>query len=536
MTDTADVVVAGGGHNSLITAAYLAKAGFECVVLDARAEAGGGAASEELTLPGFQFDTCSTGHTLIQANPVLRDDELGLLSDYGLRYTDPDPVEHVVFPDGESFTMWLDLDRTCDEIARFSARDADAYRRMISEYDEIKGDFGRYRFNPIGYVPSFEEMMARRPGHLKWVRRNRISSWDVIRTEFESPHFRSFMLWMAFQTLQPVDSAGSGLLAYSLIAGRQQRGWTIPLGGSGELPRALVAALEDLGGRVVTGKRVTGLVLNGGRCWGVQTDDGERYLARHAVLSTIHVKSLVEMAPPEAWGEDFVYGVRTYDEGLPVFAIYLATTEAPRFPAADGGTVSAVSAGPVGWPGDVIRAGHDAKWGRLVTDGAWMLFATPTLVDPSRAPEGRHTVKILQPQPYAVHGDPGHWARARDEVVAASLDHLRRCAPNMTEDKILASYVKTPLDIERTNPHMWHGTIHGGDRGLAHGGEMRPVPGFAQHRMPIPGLYQTGATTHPGGSITGAPGRNAAIVMLEDLGKDPAQVMSVTRPVQEALR
>ena len=184
MTDTADVVVAGGGHNSLITAAYLAKAGFECVVLDARAEAGGGAASEELTLPGFQFDTCSTGHTLIQANPVLRDDELGLLSDYGLRYTDPDPVEHVVFPDGESFTMWLDLDRTCDEIARFSARDADAYRRMISEYDEIKGDFGRYRFNPIGYVPSFEEMMARRPGALKWLRRNRIGSWDVIRNEF----------------------------------------------------------------------------------------------------------------------------------------------------------------------------------------------------------------------------------------------------------------------------------------------------------------------------------------------------------------
>jgi phytoene dehydrogenase-like protein len=164
-----------------------------------------------------------------------------------------------------------------------------------------------------------------------------------------------------------------------------------------------------------------------------------------------------------------------------------------------------------------------------------MLFATPTLVDPSRAPDGGHTLKILQPQPYAPDGDATRWVEAKAEVVATSLEHLRRCAPNMTDDKVLATYVKTPLDIERTNAHMWHGTIHGGDRGLAHGGEMRPVPGWAQHRMPIPGLYQTGATTHPGGSITGAPGRNAAIVMLEELGKDPSRVMGLGG-VQEALR
>lgn len=130
MTTTADVVVAGGGHNSLITAAYLAKAGLECVVLDAGPVLGGGAVTEELLLPGHKIDTCSTGHTLIRVNPLIRDDELGLVGKYGLTYVEPDPVAHVAFPDGEHITMWLDLDRTCGEMARFSGRDAEAYRRL----------------------------------------------------------------------------------------------------------------------------------------------------------------------------------------------------------------------------------------------------------------------------------------------------------------------------------------------------------------------------------------------------------------------
>src|SRR5438477_4571886 len=147
MSEPAGVVGAGGGHNSLVTAAYLAKAGLEVLVLDARREAGGGAASEELLLPGYLIDSCSTGHTLIQPNPLLRDDELGLKADYGLRYVSPDPDAHVVFPDGESFTHWLDLDHACEEIARFSQRDAETYRRNLDEFAQIREPLGRYRFN-----------------------------------------------------------------------------------------------------------------------------------------------------------------------------------------------------------------------------------------------------------------------------------------------------------------------------------------------------------------------------------------------------
>src|SRR5215471_10236693 len=123
MTDTFDVVVAGAGHNSLVAAAYLAKAGLSCLVLEASPDIGGDTSSAELTLPGFWHDTCSTAHNLIQASPMLRGDELGLAA-HGLEYLHPDPVVHLPFPDGSSLTMWRDEDRTCDEFARFSARDA----------------------------------------------------------------------------------------------------------------------------------------------------------------------------------------------------------------------------------------------------------------------------------------------------------------------------------------------------------------------------------------------------------------------------
>jgi phytoene dehydrogenase-like protein len=521
VSQTFDIVVAGAGHNSLITAAYLAKAGYEVLVLDARPVAGGGAVTEELSLPGFKFDSCSTGHTLIQPNPVLRDDELGLKRDYGLEYVQPDPIAHVVFPDGESFTHWLDLDRACEEIARFSQRDADAYRRNLDEFAEIRAPLGRYRFNPIGHAPPLDELLRDKP---RWLRRIAMSAWDVVRHEYEDPHVQAYILWQAFQTAQAVDSPGSGLLAYSIVAGRQAQSWTLPLGGSGELAQALVRCLEDNGATVVCGRRVRELVIEDGRCSGVVTEDGERYLARRAVVSTIHVKQLVEMAPRGLWGEDFLYGIDTFDAGISSFAQYYATTDAPQF-VAPGGTQTAVSAGVVGWPEDVLHAGRDVREGRLL-HARWLLVATPTVVDPGRAPEGHHTVKLLTMCPWDPGEGPEQWQELKHEVAEENYQALLRAAPNMTRDTILAELVKSPVDIEHHNEHMWHGTIHGGDRSYANDGSRRPAPGWAQHRMPIPGLYQTGATTHPGGSITGAPGRNCAVVLLDDLGHDPQEVMA----------
>src|SRR5437764_7215475 len=304
-----DIVVCGAGHNSLITACYLARAGYEVVVLESRPVAGGGAVTEELSTPGFRFDSCSTGHTLIQPNPVLRDDELGLKRDFGLEYVRPGPIAHVGFPDGEHFTHWLDLGRTLEEVARFSGRDASAYERALAEFAEIRAPLGRYRFNPIGYAPPLDELLGDKP---KWLRRIAMTAYDVVRHTYDDPHIQSYILWQAFQTAQPVDSPGSGLLAYSIVAGRQAQSWTLPRGGSGELARALVDCLQAHGGTLRLGTRVAELVVENGRCTGVVTGDGERIDARNAVVSTIHVKRLVEMAPSEPRGDDFLYGTETH--------------------------------------------------------------------------------------------------------------------------------------------------------------------------------------------------------------------------------
>lgn len=526
MTDRYDFVIAGAGHNSLITAAYLAKAGYSCLILEERDIPGGGAATEEILLPGLGIDTCSTGHTIIGANPLIARDELGLVSTYGLSYSFPEPVAHIRFPDGEHLTMSLDVDATVAELGRFSKTDGATYRRMLDDYDDVKHVFGGERFTPIGYGPSVDEQLAAHPRGAMWQRRRMLSAADVIHHEYESPHVQAFMLWMAFQTLVAPDLPGTGLLASSLIYGRQQRSWSIPLGGSGRLIEALTGFLADYDVEIRCNRRVVRLLIEGGRCVGVETEDGERHLAGRAVVSTIHIKHLVDMAPPGAWGEDFLYAVDTYDVGISGFATYLATTAAPAFET-DAGQVSSVCAGITGWTQDIVRAARDMRDGRFFTDTPFLLVATPTLVDQSRVgtDDALHTVKLLSAQTYELP-DGRDWTVVREEVADRHLAQVRRFAPSFTDDKILGRLVHSPDDIEAWNSHMIRGAFHGGDRSIAFSGAHRPAPGWAQHRMPIEGLYQTGGTTHPGGSITGAPGRNAATVILDDLGMSLDEVVA----------
>src|SRR3981081_851838 len=385
MTRTADIVVAGAGHNSLITAAYLAKAGYSVLVLEARPIRGGGASTEDPLLPGYLIDTCSTGHTLIRVNPLLTKDELGLHSKYGLTYLEPDPVAHVKFPDGEYLTHWLDIDRTCEEIARFSKRDAETYRRMMGEYDQVKSAYAAARNTPPGMGPSLQERLLKMPDGQKWVRIESMSAWDVIRHEYVDRHIQAYMLWQAFMTVQAIDAPGSGSLAYSIIYSRQQRSWSIPEGGSGKLTDGLVAFLEEHGARIVCNQKVAQLVLANGRCVGVATEHGERYMGTKAVVSTIHVKHLIDMAPHDAWPEDFHFGVETYDIGITNMGVYIASTEAPEF-ATRGGTQTAVSAGMVGWPEDMVRIGRDIKDGKFITGLPSLPVATPRPLAPPPPP------------------------------------------------------------------------------------------------------------------------------------------------------
>ena len=504
MPETFDVVVCGAGHNSLIAACYLAKAGYEVCVLEARHLIGGDTASEELNEPGFLHDTCSTFQPTLMGSPVLRDDELGLVAAYGLELVRPEVGVHMPFPDGASITQYLDLERTRDSIAELSRRDADAYVRMFEEWEFVKSVFGRAANTPIGFGPPLDELLGERPDGNRWRRRAALSAWDVVRHEFEEEHVRSFMTWMAAQTLQPVQRPGTGQLAFSVFANRQRHGWLVFKGGTGRFAEACGRLIRDHGGTILTSKPVTQLVLEGGRCAGVETADGERYLARRAVLSTIHVKHLVEMAPRESWDEDFLDGVELWKNGGTLFVTYLALAEPLPWPALAPGV-------PVA---RLLQIGADWDAGRVNADDPPLLVACTSLVDPSRAPAGKHVAKILGMQPYELaDGGPGRWDELKDEVSEANIAQVRRYAPGLTDEVILARTVKSPLDLERTNAHNWHGSCHGGDQGPAQSGRLRFQP-----RTPIPGLYQTGATTYPGGSVTAAPGRNAARVLLEDLG------------------
>ncbi|HWF12796.1 MAG TPA: NAD(P)/FAD-dependent oxidoreductase [Candidatus Acidoferrales bacterium] len=179
-----DVVIVGAGHNSLITASYLAKAGFKCLVLEGRPMIGGGTKTAQLTLSGFEHDVCSSIHARIQANPLMKNNELNL-GEYGLEYIFPDPVYHIAFPDGSYITKWRDFDRTCEEIAKYSKKDAETWRRMANEADEIRPLVNQVEYTPIGFGKSLAERLAEHPKGKIWQRRMAMSKWDVLRQNFE---------------------------------------------------------------------------------------------------------------------------------------------------------------------------------------------------------------------------------------------------------------------------------------------------------------------------------------------------------------
>jgi phytoene dehydrogenase-like protein len=511
-----DVVVAGAGHNALIAAAYLAKAGKSVLVVDARPIPGGGVATEEY-LPGFFMDSCSTGHTIIQFNPVIKDDTLGLVSKYGLEYVDPDPVARVAMPDGEQVAMYVDPEKTHAEFARFSQRDADYYLDFLQDWERAKVAFGKANNTPIGWGPPLDALLDELPNGGVWRRRRAMSAVDVIMHEFTEEHIQAFLLWEACQTFGSVDLPGSGVLPYSIMGGRQQRSWTIPVGGSGELTDALVSVITEHGGEIHCNTTVQRLLLEGDRCVGIEDTQGRQFLAKDAVLSTIHVKHLIDMAPADAWGDSFTYGVETYDIGIPLFAAFLVMDQVPTF-AGKKPADTAVSSGLALWPHEVVSQVRAIRDRQPVEGSAWTLVATPSIVDPSRAPAGKQTVKILVPASHVAPYGYDNWDDAKERHADAMVEYVSTAVPNVTAEHIEARIAKSPVDIERWNPHMINGCAHGGDKGVPYSGPLRPAAGWASHTMPIPGLYQTGGTTHPGGSITGSPGRNAAMVMMRDLG------------------
>ena len=504
---SADVVVIGAGHNALIAAGYLAKAGLEVAVLEGKPIVGGNTVTEELTLEGWQHDSCSSAHALIQSNPVIRDDELGLIAQYGLRYVYTEPAAILPLDNGDSFVLHRSATDTAEEIARFSRRDASRFLEMTQEWKAFKAAHGRWNAGlPVGTDSAA----------VAYAELRRQSAWDVVHKNFEHEVTRRLLIWMGFANFQPPTRAETGVLPISITSGRLESGWTTPIGGSGALPAALVKLIADHHGRVLVNSAVSRIVTSGGRAVGVETTDGRRITARSAVVSSAHLAALPEMLGSDAT-EDLKEAATAWRPGIPLFAVHAALRADIRYHV--GGGLVTSTAGGLGSPEGIVRQVEGCSTGHPETADPWMLLVSSTVADPGRAPGG--TLKILTAAPLTLAS-----GQSWDDFGPRYAEHLlalaRRHVTGLEEEAVLATAFETPASLARRNIHNVGGSCHGGEF-LLPSGEF--IPGWPQHSTLVDGLFLTGSTAHPGGSVSGWPGRNAAHAVLSAMGISPGTVM-----------
>ncbi|GLZ02694.1 dehydrogenase [Actinomadura sp. NBRC 104412] len=509
--DEVDAVIIGAGHNGLVCAGYLAAAGLEVLVLEARDVPGGDTVTEELTLPGFAHDSCSSAHVLIQSNPLIRDDELGLLSAYGLRYVMTDPAVVLPQADGDALVMHRDVGATAEEIARWSTADAESFRTLLDEWSHgLAAVHARWNSN----LPLRDDDASRRYRELR-----ARSAWDVVHERFTHPVIRSFMLWLALATIQDPRRPGTGVLPSSIAAGRVAFGWTTPIGGSSALPEALIRQIEAHGGRVVCSAPVSAIDVVNGRAVAVRTGDGRRVRARRAVVSSAHLAKLADMLGGIDVPSDLAEARDTWRPGLSVFAVHAALRGDLGFHTRKG-PMRSVAAG-FGTAEGIARQMAAFHRGEPDATDPWLLVVDQTVVDPDRAPGDAATFKILTIAPYE-RADGRSWEESKDEHAEALVGLVRARSDGLEPGDVLALRAESPVDVAAHNTHNLGGSCHGGEF-LTPAGEV--IPGWTSYRTSVPGLFLTGATTHPGGSVSGRPGRNTARTVLTDLGIDPETVM-----------
>ncbi|HEU0194357.1 MAG TPA: NAD(P)/FAD-dependent oxidoreductase [Gaiellales bacterium] len=506
---TADVVIVGAGHNALIAAAYLAAADLEVIVVEARDVIGGNTVTEELTLPGYRHDSCSSAHVLIQSNPLVRDDELDL-GRYGLSYVHPDPALIMRLRDGSSLVMHRDPAATAKEIAARSERDAEAYLRLHEEWErDLKAPHGRWNAGTLD--------PAAHPADRRYAELRERSAAAVVRERFTDEGVRDFLLWLAFATIQRPGRPGTGILPYAITTGRSRFGWAMPRGGSGALPEALARLIADRG-TVVTGRPVEAVLVADGRASGVRCAGGEVYTARRAVVSSAHLTRLAGMIEGATAPDNVLAARDTWRPGLTLFAVHLALETGLRFPVSQGPGVEA-AAGGIGSAAGLAAQIEAFDRGETYDADPWILIVCPSAVDDSRAPDGRATAKLLTIAPYRL-ADDRDWDAERSRFATALLARTAKRVAGLDAANVLAVRPESPVDLERRNPHNVGGSCHGGEFVI----DGETVPGWSGAAL-LPGLYATGATVHPGGSVSGRPGRNTARRVLTDLGIDPSRVM-----------
>jgi len=390
-----DIIVIGAGHNGLVCAGYLAKAGYRVGVVERRHIVGGAVVTEEI-VPGFHFDLGGSAHMLINHTPIV--DDLRLTR-YGLEYIPCDPIFFAPFPDGSQITIWRDIDKTCESIAAVCPEDAEAYRAYVNRWWDLAEGMVESFLAPPTVPNLFKSMVV---GSQVW--RNPIGQMrqvlrpygDLLNDSFKDPRTRAVIAWMAGQTGPPPrEIAGAPLAMWFPMY--HISGYSRPVGGSGALTQALARMIEDHGGSIMTSQPVKHILTSGGRAVGIETEHGVRLIAGKAVVSAAHIRLTMKMlgnaAPPRAHRR--VQKART-GNGIGMITRY-AMHELPDY-------IAAPSNGQIQPHHQALqmicpsveyldRAYQDYLEGRPSREPA-LAIMTVSAVDPTLAPPGKHVMYL----------------------------------------------------------------------------------------------------------------------------------------------
>ena len=517
MAKTYDVIVAGGGHNGLTAACYFAKAGLSVCVIEQNDKVGGAVISREgWAAPGFITDPCSTQHHIAQYSPTIENDELGLISKYGLEYIYPPIQESIVFEDGSTFNIYLDVDKTCDEIARkYSQHDAEAYRKFYNwaafGVDTIVAGF----FAPCPTFGLYASMMDSSEESRELLRASRMSCYDMLNEWFECDKVKIGMLrWMSEIMVNP-RTAGTGVTAFTFIGlGHKKPGTGMPKGGSGRLSEVMEMFLKDNGAEIMLNSTVKEFIIEGGEAKGVRLESGEEIFARKMCVADLHIKQVFpKMVSGAELPEGFQHKVdRLRHAPYMAFQQSVAIDVKPEFKFEDKACDDAffVEFAPSTML-EFNRMFDNLEYG---IPGIAPLVSVNSIHDPSRAPEGKHIMYLYEYAPYR-RSDGIDWDDCKEEFANEIFDYVSRYTTNLTRDNIIGRFIMSPKDLERMNPAMIHGDIgHIGSFSEQMMGD-RPIARW-NYRTPVDKLMMCGPSTHPGCGVT-CGGRAAAQAILEEM-------------------
>ncbi len=527
MSEPRDVVIIGGGHNGLVTAFYLAKAGYKPLVLERSAQVGGAAVTDEFH-PGFRCSTLAHTAGPIQPN-ILRDMQL---ERHGLRLITPEVCVTALSPDGRALSLYQDANKSAQEIAAFSQKDAAKY----PEFQQSLGKIGKVISEALATTPpdidhpshgDLWSMLKTGRAIRKLGKKDmfRLLRWgpmavaDLASEYFETELLRAVIAARGvFGTFLGPWSAGSALVLLIRAAGDAHPAGSACLaaGGMGAVTQAMASAAKAAGAEIRTGAEVIEIRVQNGAATGVLLATGEEIQAKAVISNADPKRTLLKLTDPTHLSPDFVQKLQHYRGNGTVAKVNLALSGLPKFTALKNGDASALKGRiHIGNEIDYLeRAFDEAKYGNFSRQ-PYLEATIPSLTDPTLAPEGKHVMSIyMQYAPYKLKGD---WEEQRKALGQTVVQTLAQYAPNLPE-LILTHQIITPRDLEEVYG-LTGGQIFHGDLALDQFFTMRPLLDWARYRTPIQNLYLCGSGTHPGAGLTGGSGSNAAREILKELKK-----------------